>query len=136
MTYQQAKEYLNGISQSQLLRFYDELSSAEQIALLQQIESVDFSVLKNLTEREDLSGKGRIEPIDGLRLTDIQKRREEFFAVGKKAIQEGKVGAVLLAGGQGTRLGFDGPKGAYNVGITKPLYIFEQQVKNLFEKEK
>ena len=133
MTYQQAKEYLNGTSQSQLLRFYDELSSAEQIALLQQIESVDFSVLKNLTEREDLSGKGNITPIDGLRLTDIQKRREEFFAVGKKAIQEGKVGAVLLAGGQGTRLGFDGPKGAYNVGITKPLYIFEQQVKNLLD---
>lgn len=39
--------------------------------------------------------------------------------------------AVLLAGGQGTRLGVDGPKGAYNIGITAPLYIFEQQMKNL-----
>ena len=31
----------------------------------------------------------------------------------------------------GTRLGVDGPKGAYDIGITKPLYIFEQQMKNL-----
>ena len=133
MTYSQAEQYLKSISQEQLLRFYPELDSISQENLLRQIEDTDFSVLQNLSHRQDLSGKGKIEPISGLRLEEIQARKAEFFAVGKKAIQEGKVGAVLLAGGQGTRLGFDGPKGAYNVGITKPLYIFEQQVKNLLE---
>lgn len=133
MTYQQAEKYLKDVSQEQLLRFYGELNENEKENLLKQIENTDFSVLDNFLHREDLSGKGKIEPIAGLRLTDIAARKAEFFAVGKKAIQEGKVGAVLLAGGQGTRLGFEGPKGAYNVGVNKPLYIFEQQVKNLLE---
>ena len=53
--------------------------------------------------------------------------------MGVQASKDGKVAAVLLAGGMGTRLGVDGPKGAYDIGITKPLYIFEQQMKNLME---
>ena len=64
-------------------------------------------------------------------MKDIKERREEFFAAGAEAIRSGKVAAVLLAGGQGTRLGVEGPKGAYNIGITRPLYIFEQQMRNL-----
>lgn len=134
MDYVKAKEYLESISQEQLLRFYDELNESQRKKLLKQIETTDFSVLENLKEKKDLSGAGKkTEPISGLRLDEIAARREEYFAVGKRALQEGKVGAVLLAGGQGTRLGFDGPKGAYNIGVTKPLYIFEQQVKNLLE---
>ena len=50
-----------------------------------------------------------------------------------KAIRAGKVGAVLLAGGMGTRLGSDNPKGMYNVGITKTLYIFECLINNLMD---
>ncbi|MGN1081261.1 MAG: UTP--glucose-1-phosphate uridylyltransferase, partial [Acutalibacteraceae bacterium] len=56
-----------------------------------------------------------------------------FAAEGIKAVKDGKVGAVLLAGGQGTRLGFDGPKGTYNIGLTKDLYIFEMQIRNLMD---
>ncbi len=58
---------------------------------------------------------------------------EDFTAVGLEAIRGGKVGAVLLAGGMGTRLGSDDPKGVYNVGITRDLYIFECLVHNLMD---
>ena len=133
MTYEQTLEKMKEIGQEQLLKYYDELSAEQKKTLLQQIENTDFTVLENLRHPEDLSGTGDIQPIEGLRLSDIEARREEFFQTGKAAIQRGEVGAVLLAGGQGTRLGFDGPKGAYNIGVTKPLYIFEQQVKNLLE---
>ena len=53
--------------------------------------------------------------------------------MGTKAIQAGKVGAVLLAGGQGTRLGLDKPKGMLNVGVNKELYLFEQLIHNLMQ---
>jgi UDP-N-acetylglucosamine/UDP-N-acetylgalactosamine diphosphorylase len=74
-----------------------------------------------------------VEPIAGLELDEIQRRHDEFEKVGVEAIRQGKVAAVLLAGGQGTRLGVDGPKGAYDIGVTHPIYIFEQQMKNLAE---
>ena len=48
-------------------------------------------------------------------------------------MNEGKVGAVILAGGQGTRLGFDKPKGMYNIGITRHLSIFGQLMNNIKE---
>lgn len=124
---------LESIGQEQLLRYRNELSEEEIESLSAQVRSTDWSVLENLTHREDLSGKGNIQPIPGLRTEEIERRREEFFNLGRQAIVDGKVGAVLLAGGQGTRLGSDGPKGAYNIGVIKPLYIFEQQIANLLE---
>lgn len=133
MTYADAQKKLAAVSQEQLLRFYDQLTDGERATLLQQIDRTDFSVIDNFFHHEKLDGKGRTEPIGGLRLADIEMRKEEFRAAGKAAIRAGKVGAVLLAGGQGTRLGFDGPKGAFDIGVTKHLYIFEQQVKNLLE---
>ncbi len=132
MTYEQAKALLQQKGQMQLLKYYDELDEAGKAHLLSMIESINWEFEEALANPVDLSGKDRvITPIDGLRLPAIEKKKAEYEAIGVKAIQEGKVAAVLLAGGMGTRLGVDGPKGAYDIGITKPLYIFEQQLKNI-----
>ncbi len=134
MNYEQTRSFLKEKGQLQLLRYYDELDEEGKARLLESIESIDWSFEEALRSPVDMSGKGRdIRPIDGLRLTEIEKNRVQYEEVGVKAIREGKVAAVLLAGGMGTRLGVDGPKGAYDVGLTKPLYIFEQQMKNLME---
>lgn len=134
MTYEKTEKFLNEKGQEQLLRFYDELEETGKKRLLSEIEKIDWSFEEVLNNPEDLSGKNRrIEPIEGLRLEEIELRKGEFRKAGLRALQEGKVAAVLLAGGQGTRLGVDGPKGAYDIGITHPLYIFEQQMKNLLE---
>ena len=134
MTYQQAKTLLENKGQSQLLAYYDELDEAGKAKLLTAIENISWDFEDALKNPEDMSGKGRdIRPISGLRLSAIEQRKAEFEAIGVQAIREGKVAAVLLAGGMGTRLGVDGPKGAYDIGVTKPLYIFEQQMKNLQE---
>ena len=61
------------------------------------------------------------------------KKEDLYRETGLKALREGKVGAILLAGGQGTRLGFDKAKGMFNIGVTKTLYIFEQLIKNLMQ---
>ncbi len=68
-----------------------------------------------------------------MEIDEIEANRESFTKTGIEAIQAGKVGAVLLAGGMGTRLGSDNPKGMYNVGVTRELYIFECLINNLME---
>ncbi|MFQ9510630.1 MAG: UTP--glucose-1-phosphate uridylyltransferase, partial [Lachnospiraceae bacterium] len=74
-----------------------------------------------------------IEPIGILKLNEIESKKENYFNLGIQSIKEGKVGAVLLAGGQGTRLGFDKPKGTCNIGLTKDRYIFEFLIENLMD---
>lgn len=134
MNYGEIKKMLEERGQLQLLRYYGELSDGEREALLSAISEIDWSFERELENPSDLSGRDRdIKPIGGLRISDIEARRAEYEAVGTEAIKAGKVAAVLLAGGMGTRLGVDGPKGAYDIGVTKPLYIFEQQMKNLME---
>ena len=119
--------------QEHLIDVLDKLNESERNSLAQQIASIDWNTVELWKNPEDLSGKGRVQPIEGLSLKDIEARRGEYAQIGVKAIQDGKVGAVLLAGGQGTRLGSDAPKGAYDIGLTKPLYIFEQLICNLLE---
>ncbi len=134
MTYEQAKALLEKKGQTQLLAYYDELDEAGKAKLLNVIADINWEFEDALANPVDMSGKDRdIKPIDGLRLAAIEANKAEYEKVGVEAIRAGKVAAVLLAGGMGTRLGVDGPKGAYDIGITKPLYIFEQQLRNIMD---
>ncbi len=134
MNYEQAKKLLEEKGQEQLLAYYDELDEAGKNNLLTAIGNISWDFEEALANPVDMSGKDRdIRPIAGLRLSAIEKKKDAFEQAGVEAIKAGKVAAVLLAGGMGTRLGVDGPKGAYDIGVTKPLYIFEQQMKNLAE---
>ena len=133
MTLEQAKEKLAKYGQEHVLKYYDELNEAEKEALLAQIEKTDMSILDSVHHREDLAKKGVITPMASMQLAEINENKEAFTKVGLEAIRDGKVGAVLLAGGMGTRLGSDNPKGMYDIGITRHLYIFECQINNLMD---
>lgn len=134
MNYETAKQLLNKYDQGHILKFYDELTETERSELLKQIEDVDFSLLENLDAEKKLSvNRGKIKPINAVTTDDIARNSEKYLNTGISAIKAGKVAAVLLAGGQGTRLGFDKPKGMFNIGVTKELYIFECLVNNLMK---
>ncbi len=133
MVPQSVKEKLEKYGQEHVLKYYDELSEKEKQALITQIEETDMSILKAALDPERQSSKGKISPLPCMELDEIAKNRESFEKTGIKAIKEGKVAAVLLAGGMGTRLGSDNPKGMYNVGVTRELYIFECLINNMME---
>ena len=134
MTYEQIKDILIKHDQLHLLKYYDKLTEEQQANLLAQISSVNWHLLELLQNRQDTETvKGKLEPLGALEVSEIEKRKEEFTQIGIEALKAQKVGAVLLAGGQGTRLGFDKPKGMFNLGITKELYIFECLINNLMD---
>lgn len=105
----------------------------QQERLREQVARIDYTLFDALEHRECETARGRFSPIKAVSAAEITAGETEFRAAGLDAIRAGKVGAVLLAGGQGTRLGADGPKGAYNVGITHDLYIFECLIRNLLD---
>lgn len=133
LDYNQALEKLAVYDQTHLLKYYGELDDGRQKELLEQIDGTDFSVVKNLNHRESGTERGKITPIVSMEIDEIEKKRSRFEYLGLSAIQKQKVGAVLLAGGMGTRLGSDEPKGVYNIGLTKDLYIFECLINNLLD---
>jgi UDP-N-acetylglucosamine/UDP-N-acetylgalactosamine diphosphorylase len=63
----------------------------------------------------------------------IAKDHDRYEKAGVEAIREGKLALLLLAGGQGTRLGHDKPKGTYNMGINRELYIFQLLIEHTLD---
>lgn len=117
--------------QTYLLHYLDKLSGEQRARMEQTLEEMDWSLLDKLQHKENK--RGVFAPLGAMNLQEIAEQKDEFEKIGLEAIRAGKVGAVLLAGGQGTRLGFEHPKGTFNIGLTHELFIFEQQMKNLQE---
>lgn len=106
--------------------------SAEK--LISQVSTIDWDMIESIGDRaEACRDNNRIEPLDAIEISDIEKNKDIYTEKGVDAIKRGKVAAVLLAGGQGTRLGLDRPKGTLNVGINKELFLFEQLIKNILD---
>ena len=125
---------LSEYGQEHIMKYYDELNDAEKKELLGQIEIIDFSVLDNLdAEKNSNSVRGTFAPLGAVTINDIAKNSEEYIKTGIEAIKDGKAAAVLLAGGQGTRLGFDKPKGMFRIGVDEELYIFQCLINNLMD---
>lgn len=132
MDYERAKHRLEKYGQEHLLQYYDELSDTEREQLLKDIEVANFSMIKKAGKKSEKK-LGKIAPIGAVSVQEIARRKQQFEALGLKMLDENKVAAVLLAGGQGTRLGFNGPKGTFNIGVDRELSIFEQQMNNIAE---
>ena len=133
MEYKRIKGMLEARGQAHLLRWWDELDAAARARLLEQIASVDWDTVALWNAPPVFSARGAVAPLPVLPRTEIEARRAAFMQAGRAAVHAGKVAAVLLAGGQGTRLGAHGPKGAVDIGITRPVSIFGRLMENLKE---
>ncbi|MBA3365746.1 MAG: UTP--glucose-1-phosphate uridylyltransferase [Actinobacteria bacterium] len=120
--------------QEHLLRWWDELGEQGRGRLARQIEGIDFGELDDLIEtlvRHEVVTSiepDHIEPIEVSRLptTDADRaERGRAAATGADMLSAGEVAVVIVAGGQGTRLGFDGPKGAFPIGPVSDRSLFQ-----------
>lgn len=125
------KDLLMQKGQEHIWKAYQKLDAAGKEKLAAQVERVDWSMVAMAGHEELAQERGKLEPLSALEVSAINENKAKYEQIGLDAIRAGKVGAVLLAGGQGTRLGSDGPKGKYNIGLTKDVYIFERLIRNL-----
>ena len=132
ITFDAAKKLLDEKNQSQVLRYFDSLSEGEKESLLKQIENINWSDFEKIGSSSQAS-RGSFLPPPALSIDEINQNKDSYKKTGLDSIKKGQVAAVLLAGGMGTRLGFDLPKGCFNVGLTRELYIFECLINNLLD---
>ena len=132
ITFDEAKKLLQDKNQEQVLRYFDSLNEAEKQELLRQIENINWSDLDKIGKSSQ-SQRGEFAPPPALSIDEIAKNKAVYEKLGLEAIKKSEVAAVLLAGGMGTRLGFDLPKGCFDVGQTRHLYIFECLINNLLD---
>lgn len=130
MDYASTLARLKSINQEHLLAYYDELDEEKKAILLSRIEKTDFSVLSAI-ESQKTRKVGKLTPADALDTESIKSNSAEYAKTGVKAIADGKVAAVLLAGGQGSRLGSTAPKGMFDMGISRELSIFACQMESV-----
>jgi UDP-N-acetylglucosamine/UDP-N-acetylgalactosamine diphosphorylase len=129
------EERLEGVGQGHLARALERLSGDERERLRREVEELDLDLVGRLVGElvgDDAAPQlGRLEPLapeDVILLPRgeaDEERERQARAAGGEALAQGRVAAVLLAGGQGTRLGFDGPKGAFPFAPITRRTLFE-----------
>ena len=136
MDYNSCVEKLNKYGQNHLLAHYNSLSNFDKKILLDEISKVNFDLIEDLYKNKILKGINSknfdLNPIvplvlDNLGIDEIK----ELNNIGLSAISKNNVAVLLIAGGQGTRLGYEGPKGAFNLGLGDDTTLFKMQATDI-----
>lgn len=131
MKLEDAKKILEKYNQQHLWKSYERLDESGKENLLGQIARIDFEKMKdlyNLSQAKIEMKDAVIEPMvyqDSAKLSETEKA--ELIKLGEDAIKANKLAIVTMAGGQGTRLGHDGPKGTFDLGLDSHKSLFEIQ---------
>ncbi|MBX9788691.1 MAG: UTP--glucose-1-phosphate uridylyltransferase [Pirellulales bacterium] len=127
---------LRAHDQEHLLAGWDQLSADRRRRLADQINEIDFPLLERLARGDDITVDwatrlARAAPPPAIRLHGANRiSAADARAAGQQALRAGRVAALLVAGGQGTRLGFEHAKGMYPIGPVSGASLFQI----LFEK--
>jgi len=127
VTVEQARKVLEKAGQAHVLRFWDTLGAAERDALLAQISEIDFGEVARMQRvLADKNVTATVTPRPAPVVKWTRRTYGEAFAAGEEQLRKGRVAVLLVAGGQGSRLGYEGPKGAYGIGPVSgmPLFYF------------
>ena len=132
--YQKAAKILMDNGQGQLLTFYEQLSDPRKRHLLNQIECLDFSqipawIANYVKNTQPVAVPDQFKPVPAYPPSPAGPAQQEKYKavrkLGAELLSAGKVAAFIVAGGQGTRLGFDGPKGDLPISPVKNKTLFQ-----------
>ncbi len=138
MNHEELAARLQEAGQEQLLAFWEELDSSQQTKLAAQLDAVDFAQIQQLVKGHDaapdwagLAAKAASPRAMRIDSSDNEFSAADALARGEAALRDGKLGLILVAGGQGTRLGFDHPKGMYPLGPISGRTLFQILIERL-----
>ncbi len=133
-SYEDTQKLLKKHRQSHLLAFWGELDDLQRQNLLEQIQQLDFAridewLTKFLLKSNSIAINTEPSPVWSYRPEPEDKEQGQKYAeaikLGKELISQGRVAAFVVAGGQGTRLGFDGPKGNFPISPVENKTLFQ-----------
>lgn len=136
--FQRYKEF----GQEHVFRFYEELNEVSKTEFLKQLAGIDLkevSQIYNSTKESATKSLGILEAAEVKKIPSTPDEKIEFkeaFEIGEKLIRAGRVACFVVAGGQGSRLGFEGPKGAFDVELPSGKSLFELQADQIFAASK
>jgi UDP-N-acetylglucosamine/UDP-N-acetylgalactosamine diphosphorylase len=121
------RQLLHDYGQEHVLAWWDQLGDTERRFLLQQLQTLDFEPLHHLYQKSQKDtattlSPEQIQPVPVIRLGDHAR---EVQQKGEAALRQGEVAVLLVAGGQGSRLGFDHPKGMFPIGPVSNKSLFQ-----------
>lgn len=123
---------LKKYNQEHLIQYMDQLNNYEKTSLTSQINELDLELIKNIYMNRNAEvnlSENYVSPITGVELNEEEYKLA--YDLGLQSIKKGEVAVVLMAGGQGTRLGHKGPKGTYDIGLPSHKSLFALQCDRL-----
>lgn len=139
----QLKSILEPFNQTHVLQFWDTLTPDQQSSLADQIESFDLQQLQQLYQSQnaeshwgELAARSEVPPAITLADFADQASFDQAYENGAQLLSGGKVGMIIVAGGQGSRLGFDHPKGLYPIGPISDISLFQIFIEKVIARAK
>lgn len=143
MCYKKIKQQLEKTNQKQLLTFYNKLTFLQKNKLLNQINKLDINLINNLYDNlinhaeenkiKRINTKYNISPLNHIKKNEIENI-ESITKIGEEAIKNNEIAVITMAGGMGSRLNHNGPKGTFKLNIKKQkISLFEILINNLKE---
>ncbi|TMW60804.1 hypothetical protein Poli38472_000846 [Pythium oligandrum] len=121
--------------QDHVLKFYEagKLDAQQVETLTTELEALDLDLLDSIfhastsASQSETPKAASIEPLEEFDMLDRSSddEKQRWWSLGLEAISKGEVCALVMGGGQGTRLGFPGPKGLYNIGLPSEKSLFQ-----------